>query len=134
MQVFEVIKGKSNAEVKRKIKDKEVIKFRCDRINILIINDKREVFMFNKFTGTRIKNYRAEGNPLAFVPERYKKESRQGRKMMDEMDALMKNLQPKDLIALAFFDRMERIPDIKKDFPEIIEAAVTEHKTRFRHG
>lgn len=132
LRVYEVTKGKSFAQAKRKRKDKEIIRFRCDRINILIFNEKtREFFCFNKFTGSRIPNYRIEGNPLAFVPEKYKKETKSGRKVLDEINSIMKDLTEKDLIALAFFDRMDRVPDIKKDFPQVIEAATKEHKKRF---
>lgn len=132
LRVYEVTKGKSFAQAKRKRKDKELIRFRCERINILIFNeDTREFFCFNKFTGSRIPNYRADGKPLVFRPEKYKKETKTGRKVVDEINSIMKDLTEKDLIALAFFDKMDRVPDIKKDFPQVIEAAVQEHKKRF---
>lgn len=132
LRVYEVIKNKSFAEVKRKIRGTDTLKFRCERLNILVINEKtREVYCFNKFTGCRIPNYRAEDKPLAFVPEKFKKETKTGRKMLDEMDLLKKNLVPKDIIGLAFFNRIEN--NLKEDFPEVVQAAVTEHKRRF-HG
>ena len=99
-----------------------------------VINNKtREVFSFNKFTGSRIRNYRDPNKPLAFVPEKFKKETKQGRRMLDEMDMLMKNLVPKDIISLAFFDKTDKC-EFRDDFPEIVNAAVEEHKTRFHHG
>lgn len=123
-------KGKS-AEVKVNYKGRDLLKFKADRINFLVYKkDTNEVFMFNKFTGSQIRNYYDKEKSWTYKPGSFKKTFKtKGTIVVKELDLLMKNLEERDLISLAFLDRMDN--DFKKVFPEIVEAAVLEHKKRF---
>ena len=119
--IYEVVKGKSRLEVKYKRKGRDVIPFRMERQNFIVhLIGKNEFYAFNRFSGSRLRNYYHPEKPYEYRPD------------IKETGLLFRGLVEKDIISLAFLNKNKS--DFADDFPEIMKASVDEHKRRFRHG